>query len=98
MMACPQEHVSVCLRFPTNCSNGCDEILAREEVKIVLIFVILKMYYSSKNKLIEFSIGLNEAILLSVISLFQIMNHITDDCPLTLIHCPYFEMGCDMKV
>lgn len=29
---------------------------------------------------------------------FQIPNHIEQDCPLTIISCPYKNMGCETKV
>ena len=29
---------------------------------------------------------------------FEIPNHIGDDCPLTIVSCPYAHMGCNEKV
>ena len=31
---CPQKHVSECQKIPIDCSNGCGQITAREEVKL----------------------------------------------------------------
>ena len=30
--------------------------------------------------------------------LMQVSNHTKDECPLTIIFCPYAGMGCDTKV
>lgn len=30
---CQQKHASECVKIPTDCSNGCGQVIAREEVK-----------------------------------------------------------------
>lgn len=31
---CPQKHAFECMKIPTDCSNGCGQIITREEVKL----------------------------------------------------------------